>query len=39
MPAWGKLLSDDEIWQVVAVIRDFDSLPDSVTAALRHRHQ
>jgi len=39
MPAWGKLLSDDEIWQVVAVIRDFDSLPDSVSSALRHRLQ
>jgi len=39
MPAWGNLLPDDEIWQVVAVIRDFDSLPDSVTAALRHHHQ
>jgi mono/diheme cytochrome c family protein len=38
MPAWGNLLSDDEIWQVVALIRDFDSLPDSVTAALRHHH-
>ena len=25
MPAWGKLLSDEEIWQVVTVLRKFDS--------------
>jgi mono/diheme cytochrome c family protein len=29
MPAWGNLLSDEEIWQVVALIRTFDSIPDS----------
>jgi mono/diheme cytochrome c family protein len=28
MPAWGILLSDEEIWQVVALIRTFDSIPD-----------
>jgi len=28
--------ADDEIWQVVALIQYFDSLLDSVTAALRH---
>jgi mono/diheme cytochrome c family protein len=28
MPAWGKLLSDEEIWQVVGLLRKFDSLPD-----------
>jgi mono/diheme cytochrome c family protein len=28
MPAWGNLLSDQEIWQVVTLIRKFDSLPD-----------
>ena len=26
MLAWGNLLSDDEIWQVVTLIRKFDSL-------------
>ena len=25
MPAWGNLLSDDEIWQVVTFLRKFDS--------------
>jgi mono/diheme cytochrome c family protein len=38
MPAWRKLLSDDEIWQIVTLIRDFSALPDSVTAALRGHH-
>jgi len=38
MPAWGNLLSDDDIWQVVAVVRRFDSLPDSVTAELIGHH-
>jgi mono/diheme cytochrome c family protein len=28
MPAWGNLLSDQEIWQVVTLLRKFDSLPD-----------
>ena len=28
MPAWGNLLSDDEIWQVVILLRKFDTLPD-----------
>jgi mono/diheme cytochrome c family protein len=28
MPAWGNLLSDEEIWQVVSMLRKFDSLPD-----------
>ena len=28
MPAWGSLLSDEEIWQVVILLRKFDSLPD-----------
>jgi mono/diheme cytochrome c family protein len=30
MPAWGNLLSDEEIWRVVTLVRRFDSLPDSV---------
>ena len=28
MPAWSNLLSDDEIWQVVAVLRKFNSSTD-----------
>ncbi len=39
MPAWGNFLSDNEIWQVVTVIRDFDSLPGAVSTALRHRRK
>jgi len=39
MLAWGNLLSDDEIWQVVSLIRKFDSLPDSIVLELlRHHH-
>ena len=38
MPAWGNLLSDDEIWQVVTLLREFNSLPDSVTLELGHHH-
>jgi hypothetical protein len=39
MPAWGNLLSDDEIWQAVTLVRKFDSLPDSATLELlRHQH-
>ena len=34
MPAWGNFLSNDEIWQVVTLVRKFDSLPDSVTVEL-----
>jgi mono/diheme cytochrome c family protein len=34
MPAWGNLLSDDEIWQVVTLVRKFDALPDSATLEL-----
>ena len=38
MPAWGNLLSDDEIWLAVTLIRKFDSLPDSATFELHGRH-
>jgi len=38
MPAWGNLLSDDEIWRVVTLINRLDSLPDSVSAELHARH-
>ena len=39
MPAWGNALSDQDIWQVVTLIRNFDSLPESVNAELLHRHR
>jgi len=35
MPAWGNLLSDEEIWQVVTLIAKFDTLPDSIAVELR----
>ena len=38
MPAWGNLLSDDEIWRAVTLVRNFDSLPDSATLELRGHH-
>lgn len=38
MPALGSLLSDDDIWQVVTLLRNFDSLPDPVTAELSGHH-
>ena len=38
MPAWGNLLSDEEIWQVVTLVRKFDSLPDSATLELLGHH-
>ncbi len=38
MPAWGNLLPDDEIWQVVTLLRDFNSLPDSATRELLGHH-
>ena len=39
MPAWGNLLSNEDIWQVVTLIKNFDSLPDSVSAELLHHHR
>ena len=38
MPAWGTLLSDEDIWQVVTLVRKFDSLPDSATLELKGHH-
>ena len=32
MPAWGSMLSDDEIWQVVNVLKHSQDLPPSVEA-------
>jgi mono/diheme cytochrome c family protein len=37
MPAWGKLVSDDEIWQIVAFLTKFPSLPDSAKVELLSR--
>jgi len=38
MPAWGSLLSDQDIWQVVALVKRFDALPPAVKAGWRsHR--
>src|SRR5215471_14491668 len=38
MPAWGKLLSDKEIWRVVTLMRKLDSQPDAVNADLVGDH-
>jgi mono/diheme cytochrome c family protein len=37
MPAWGNLLSDEEIWEVVTLLREFNSRPDSATLQLQYR--
>src|SRR5581483_2532342 len=37
MPASGSTLSDNDIWQVVALIKRFDSLPPTVTAELNKK--
>ena len=39
MPAWGNLLSDEEIWRIVTLVRKFDSVPDSVTLELLGHHR
>jgi len=33
MPAWGSLLSDDDIHQVAAVVKRFDTLPATLDSA------
>ena len=33
MPAWGNIISDDEIWQIVGLLRNSQDLPPSVEAA------
>ena len=38
MLAWGNLLSDEEIWRIVTLVRKFDSVPDSVTLELLGHH-
>ena len=32
MPAWGELLSDEEIWQLVSLLKNSQDLPPSVEA-------
>jgi cytochrome c553 len=32
MPAWGSMLSDDEIWQLVSLLKNSQDLPPSVEA-------
>jgi mono/diheme cytochrome c family protein len=38
MPAWGRLLTDQDIWQVVAVLRRFNSLPAAPETSLKEGH-
>jgi mono/diheme cytochrome c family protein len=30
MPAWGSMLSDEEIWQIVSLLKNSQDLPPSV---------
>ena len=39
MLAWGNLLSDEEIWRIVTLVRKFDSVPDSATLELLGHHR
>jgi len=32
MPAWGGMLSDEEIWQIVTLLKNSQDLPSSVEA-------
>ena len=36
MPAWGNIMADSEIWQVVALLNSLDNMPPSVEQEL-HR--
>ena len=36
MPAWGKIMADSEMWQVVAFLDRLDNLPATVSEEL-HR--
>lgn len=35
MPAWGNVMTDSEIWQVVTLLSHFQKLPSEVTAELK----
>ena len=37
MPAWGELLSDEEIWQIVSLLKSSQDLPPSVEAHWNER--
>jgi mono/diheme cytochrome c family protein len=32
MPAWGGMLSNEEIWQIVSLLKNSQDLPPSVEA-------
>ena len=36
MPAWGSMLSDEEIWQLVSLLKNSQDLPPSVEASGRN---
>ena len=38
MPAWGRLLTDQDIWKVVALLRRINSLPPAVETSLKEGH-
>ena len=37
MPAWGSMLSDDEIWQLVSLLKNSQDLPPSVESQWQSR--
>jgi len=37
MPAWGSMLSDEEIWQIVSLLKNSQDLPPSVEAQWKER--
>jgi mono/diheme cytochrome c family protein len=38
MPAWGRLLSDEDIWRVASVVKRLNSLPPAAEASLKEHH-
>jgi len=39
MPAWGSTLTDQDLWQVVALVKKFDALPPAVEAEWKGERQ
>lgn len=39
MPAWGKQLSDEDLWQVVSFLKRSDALPPAVAGELKKERQ
>jgi mono/diheme cytochrome c family protein len=37
MPAWGSMLSDEEVWQIVSLLKNSQDLPPSVEAQWNER--